>query len=287
MEKDRQQRWQCGSSGILDLGRRGEIMGILNVTPDSFSDGGAYSGADAAVAHGLEMLDAGARIIDVGGESTRPGAAPVSREEEERRVLPVIEALAAARPEALISIDTSKAAVAEAACRDGAVIINDVTGLRGDPRMAAVAAETGAGVVIMHMQGTPRSMQQAPAYRDVVAEVREFFEERYRTAVAAGIAAEAIVFDPGIGFGKTLDHNLALLRNLDRLTVADRPLLLGVSRKSFLGKIVGSEEIADRIGPTAVATAFARRLGVRLHRVHDVGINRDALRMAEALMGRE
>ena len=262
-------------------------MGILNVTPDSFSDGGVFDAPGSAVKHALEMLEEGARIIDVGGESTRPGAESVSREEEEKRVLPVIEALLQARPDALVSIDTSKAAVAEAACRAGAAIINDVTGLAGDPRMAEVAAETGAGVVIMHMRGTPRSMQKAPSYRDVVAEVREFFEERFQTAVAAGIAPEAIVFDPGIGFGKDLEHNLALIRNLDRLTVAGRPLLLGVSRKSFIGKIIDSDEMADRIGPTAVVTAFARRLGVRLHRVHDVRINLDALRMAEALMESE
>jgi dihydropteroate synthase len=230
------------------------------------------------------MLDAGARIIDIGGESTRPGAESVPREEEESRVLPVIKALVAARPDALVSIDTSKAAVAEAACRAGAAIINDVTGLNGDAGMAEIVARTGAGIVIMHMQGTPRSMQRAPSYRDVVAEVRGFFEERFRAAVAAGIAPEAIVFDPGIGFGKTPDHNLALIRNLDRLVVANRPLLLGVSRKSFIGKIIGREEMADRIGPTAVVTAYARRLGVRLHRVHDVRINLDALRMVEVLM---
>jgi dihydropteroate synthase len=284
MEMEREQRWQCGWSRRLELGSRGEIMGILNVTPDSFSDGGAFAAAGPAVAHALAMLDAGARIIDVGGESTRPGAAPVSREEEEKRVLPVIEALVAARPEALVSIDTSKAEVAGAACRAGAAIINDVTGLTGDVRMAEIARETGAGVVIMHMQGTPRSMQQSPSYRDVVAEVRDFFERRFESAVAAGIAPQAIVFDPGIGFGKNLDHNLALIRNLDRLAVAGRPLLLGVSRKSFLGKIIGGEDIPARVGPTAVVTAYARRMGVRLHRVHDVRINLDALRVAEALM---
>ncbi|MCB1229869.1 MAG: dihydropteroate synthase [Verrucomicrobiae bacterium] len=277
--------WQCGARHRLDLSHRGEIVGILNVTPDSFSDGGEFVNVDAALAHALAMLDEGAAIIDVGGESTRPGAAEVSETEEIERVDPVIRAIAEKKPDALISIDTSKAAVGRAAVAAGAGIINDVTGLRGDPEMFQAVAETRAGVVIMHMQGTPRTMQKAPHYGDVVAEVRAFFEAQFETAIAAGIAPEAIVFDPGIGFGKTLEHNLTLIRNLDRLTVAKRPLLLGVSRKSFIGKLVHSDDLADRAWPTVALTSFARELGVPLHRVHDVKPNLEALRMTEAILG--
>ncbi|MCB1093668.1 MAG: dihydropteroate synthase, partial [Verrucomicrobiae bacterium] len=222
--------------------------------------------------------------IDIGGESTRPGAAEVSEADELHRVIPVIEALVGFRPDCLISVDTSKAAVAEAACAAGAGIINDVTGLDGNARMIEVAAQTGAGVVIMHMQGSPRTMQQAPHYEDVVAEVRAYFERRFEAAVAGGISPEALVFDPGIGFGKTVEHNLALLRHLDQLSVAGRPLLLGVSRKSFIGKLVGSDRIEDRAWPTVALTSFARELGVRLHRVHDVKPNLEALRMTEAIL---
>lgn len=267
------------------MSRRGEVMGILNVTPDSFSDGGAFSEPAAALEHGLAMLRDGAGIIDVGGESTRPGAAEVGPAEELARVLPAIGDLQRARPEALLSVDTSKAAVAEAALAAGASIVNDVTGLRGDPRMIEVAARSGAGVVIMHMQGSPRTMQQAPRYGDVVSEVREFFARQYARAVEGGIEPEAIVFDPGIGFGKTQAHNLALLRALDRLAVADRPLLLGVSRKSFLAKLVGSERLEDRSWPTVALTSYARERGVRLHRVHEVRPNVEALRMTEAILG--
>lgn len=277
--------WQCGADRRLDLTRRGEIMGILNVTPDSFSDGGEYIDTAAALGHALAMLDEGAGLIDIGGESTRPGAAGVDEAEEISRVLPLIEALHRARPEATLSIDTSKAAVAAAAVAVGARVINDVTGLRGDPRMMELAAETRVGVVIMHMLGTPRTMQRSPHYDDVIAEVRDFFEERFQSATAAGISPEAIVFDPGIGFGKSLEHNLALIRNLDRLVVAGRPVLLGVSRKSFIGKLIGSDEIADRAWPTVAITSFARELGVPLHRVHEVRPNVEALRMTEAILG--
>lgn len=277
-------RWKCGDVREFDLRRRGEIMGILNVTPDSFSDGGEFIDLDAAVAHALEMLDEGAAILDIGGESTRPGAAEVSESDEKARVLPVIEAILRERPGSLISIDTSKAAVAEAAVAAGAGIINDVTGFCGDPRMIEVAAETGAGVVLMHMQGTPRTMQQSPHYDDVVAEVREFFARQLDAAIAAGIDPNAIVFDPGIGFGKTLEHNLALIRNLDQLVVENRPILLGVSRKSFLGKLIESDALESRAWPTVAVTSFARELGVPLHRVHDVRPNLEALRMTEAIL---
>jgi dihydropteroate synthase len=275
--------WQCRDHR-LDLSRRGEIMGILNVTPDSFSDGGTFTQPAQAVAHAVEMLNQGAAIIDIGGESTRPGAAEVAAEEEIRRVIPAIEALHRQRPEALISIDTSKAAVAVAALAAGARIVNDVTGLLGDPAMAQGVAQSGAGVVIMHMLGTPRTMQHAPHYDDVVAEVRAFFERQFSAATAAGIAPETIVFDPGIGFGKNLEHNLALIRALDRLSVAGRPILLGVSRKSFISRLTGSEKIEDRAWPTVAVTSFARELGVRLHRVHEVKPNVEALRMTEAIL---
>ena len=276
--------WRCGDR-VLDLEARGEIMGILNVTPDSFSDGGRFVDVGAATAHALVMLDEGAGIIDIGGESTRPGADEVKADEEIRRVIPVIEAIREARPEALVSIDTSKADVARAAVDAGARIINDVTGGLGDLDMIATMAETGAGVVLMHMQGTPRTMQADPHYEDVVAEVRAFFEERYHTATAAGIGPETIAFDPGIGFGKTVDHNLALIRHLDSLVVASRPLLLGVSKKSFIGKLLGSDRLEDRARPTVALTAYGREKGVPLHRVHDVKPNVEALRMTEAILG--
>lgn len=276
-------QWQCGPLA-LDLSRRGVVMGILNVTPDSFSDGGRFEQHQPAIDHALEMIEAGAEIIDIGGESTRPGAEDVGETDECNRVIPVIEAVHSTNPEILLSIDTSKAAVAEAAIAAGATIINDVTGLMGDPRMAKVAADTGAGVVIMHMQGTPRTMQQDPHYENVVAEVHAFFARQFEIATAAGIAPNAIIFDPGIGFGKTLEHNLELLRNLDRLTVAGRPLLLGVSRKSFIGKLIGSDDLAARTWPTVAITSFAREQGVRLHRVHDVRENVEAMRMTEAIL---
>jgi len=276
-------RWQCGER-TLDLARHGVVMGILNVTPDSFSDGGKFDRREAAVAHALKMVEAGAGIIDVGGESTRPGAGAVDETEELERVIPVIEAICREKAEVVISIDTAKAAVAEAACEAGAAIVNDVTGLNGDPRMAAVVAKTGAGVVIMHMQGTPRTMQRDPHYGDVVVEVREFFERQLEIALAAGIREEAIAFDPGIGFGKTVDHNLALIRDLDALTVSGRPLLLGVSRKSFIGKLLGTDAMEPRTSATVAITSMAREQGVRIHRVHDVAENVAALRTTEALL---
>ncbi len=265
----------------LDLAQRGAIMGILNVTPDSFSDGGRFTAVKAAVAHAVRMVRNGAEIIDVGGESTRPGASPVSAGEELRRVLPVIRELRAQEPEVLISIDTSKSFVAEAALAAGADIINDVTALRGDPAMAGVAAACGAGVCLMHMRGTPADMQRDPRYDDVVAEVRTFLDERLAHAVAAGIDRECVALDPGIGFGKSREQNRALLRTASGLTGAnpDRPLLLGVSRKSFLG---GSVE--DRFWPTVSLTALLRAGGARIFRVHDVRPNCDALRMTEAIL---
>ncbi len=268
----------------MDLSRRARVMGILNVTPDSFSDGGRHPGLEAALEHARQMIAEGAEIIDVGGESTRPGAPEVSAEDEIARVVPVIAALRE-EWEGMISIDTMKAAVAVAGLAAGADIVNDVSGLVSDPEMAGVCAAGGCGVVAMHMQGCPRTMQLAPHYEDVVAEVREFFEERLETLVAAGITREAICFDPGIGFGKNLEHNLELLRALDRLGVGGRPLLLGVSRKSFIGKVLGTIDLASREWPTVAMTARAREQGVMLHRVHAVKANVQALRMTEAILG--
>ncbi len=274
-------KWRC-KDRVFDLSSQGEIMGIVNVTPDSFSDGGQFDEADAGIDHGLQLLEEGAAIIDIGGESTRPGAEDVATDEEIRRVLPVIEGILEKAPDACLSIDTSKAPVAGAAIDAGAKIINDVTGFR-DPAMIELAAETGVGIAVMHMQGTPRTMQSDPSYEDVVADIRSFFEERHATLTAAGIEAEAIVYDPGIGFGKTQEHNLTLLRHLDQLIVSGRPILLGVSRKSFIGRILKSDDIADRNWPTVAITAHACAQGTPLHRVHEVKPNLDALRMAEAM----
>ena len=259
-------------------------MGVLNVTPDSFSDGGEFFHSEAAVSQGLRMVDEGAGIIDIGGESTRPGAEVVAESEELRRVLPVIEKLQAAKRKARLSIDTSKAGLARRALEAGAQIVNDITGGRGDPAMMPLMAERGAGFIIMHMQGTPRTMQSAPHYDDVVAEVRDFFRQQYARALESGIDSMAIAFDPGIGFGKTLQHNLELLRHLSQLRTHDRPLVVGVSRKSFLGQVIDSAEVADRGVPTVALTALLRERGADVIRVHDVKPNFAALRTAEALL---
>lgn len=274
--------WQI-KDRTLDLTHSARVMGILNVTPDSFSDGGRHEAIESALAHAWKMIAEGAEIIDIGGESTRPGAAMISSGMEISRTVPVIRALRA-EWDGLISIDTWKASVAREALKAGADIVNDVSGLTGDPEMTAACRDSGCGVVVMHRQGTPDVMQDAPRYEDVVGEVRDFFEERLATLTAAGIAAEALCFDPGIGFGKTVGHNLELLRCLDRLSPADRPLLLGVSRKSFIGKVLGSDRLEDRDWPTVALTARSRELGVRLHRVHDVRPNAEALRMIEAIL---
>ena len=259
-------------------------MGILNVTLDSFSDGGKFLSVDRAVAHALRMVEEGADVIDVGGESTRPGAEAVSAEVEMQRVQPVIEALSK-HTSVLISIDTYKAEVARAAINCGASIINDVTGLRGDPGMTAAACESGAGVIVMHMQGNPRTMQIAPHYGDVVAEVRDFFRQTFEQAIGSGIHPMCLAFDPGIGFGKTVAHNLELLKNLESLRAADRPLVLGVSNKSFIGKVIGSDALSDRLWPTVALTSFAREHGANVVRVHEVKANAQALRMTESILG--
>lgn len=259
-------------------------MGILNVTPDSFSDGGRHAGLEAALDHARMMIAAGADIIDVGGESTRPGSLPVSVTGEIARTIPVIRALRG-EWDGLISIDTMKSRVAGAALEAGADIVNDVSGLRADPDMPGLCAAAGCGVVVMHMRGVPRTMQRAPHYRDVVAEVRDFFIERLDALAAAGIAPGALCVDPGIGFGKDTSHNRALLRHLDSLAPPQVPLLLGISRKSFIAHMLGEDAMPARAWPTVAITAMARDRGVMLHRVHDVRPNIEALRMVEAIRG--
>ncbi|MDZ4405839.1 dihydropteroate synthase [Prosthecobacter sp.] len=274
-------RWRFGNHD-LDLTHRGLIMGIVNVTPDSFSDGGRFNDHGRAVEHALALIAEGADILDIGGESTRPGAEPVEEAEELRRVLPVIRAVRS-QTKALISIDTMKAAVARAALDAGADIINDVTGLRADAAMPRLAAQTSAGLVVMHMTGTPQTMQANPHYDDVVAEVRGYFENRLRLLENEGIAPERVVLDPGFGFGKTLEHNLTLMRELPKLA-ALRPLLIGVSRKSMIAKVLHSDAMDDRFWPTIALSAYAREHGARIVRVHDVRPNREALRMMEAIL---
>jgi dihydropteroate synthase len=261
------------------------VMGIVNVTPDSFSDGGRYLHTAAAVAHGLELVRTGAAILDVGGESTRPGALPVSEADELSRVLPVIEGLRAAGAGAQISIDTSKAAVAAAALRAGATLVNDVSALRADPAMAELVASCDADCCLMHMLGEPRTMQRDPHYDEVVSDVKAFLERRMAFAVAHGVAEERILLDPGIGFGKTLAHNLELLCRLDELAALGRPLVIGTSRKSFLGRLTGSP-VEDRLAATIATNVIAYERGARVFRVHDVGPVRDALAITAATVNR-
>lgn len=274
-------RWRFGNHD-LDLTHRGLIMGIVNITPDSFSDGGHFNNHGRAVEHALTLLAEGADILDIGGESTRPGAEPVEEAEELRRVIPVIRAVRS-QTKALISIDTMKAAVARVALDAGADIINDVTGLRADAAMLRLAAQTDAGLVVMHMNGTPQTMQVAPHYDDTVAEVQAYFHKRLRILENEGIHPERVVFDPGFGFGKNLEHNLELLRALSQLS-PQRPLLIGVSRKSMIGKVLHSDDTAQRFWPTVALTSYAREHGARIMRVHDVKPNREALRMTEAIL---
>ena len=270
--------------GTFDLAHRGLIMGILNVTPDSFSDGGRYFSPESAVEHALEMVAGGADIIDVGGESTRPGAESVGEAEERRRVLPVIRSLRK-QSDVPISIDTFKASVAREAVEAGADIINDVTALRGDPAMPTVARDSGAGVVLMHMQGEPRTMQAAPHYSDVVREVGEFLIRRQEEIQALGVPAEFLAIDPGIGFGKTPAHNLALIRATETFARLGRPVLIGVSRKSFLAWLADAPRLEDRLWPAVALTSFCREQGARIFRVHDPKPHREALRMTEAILG--
>ncbi|GIU92113.1 MAG: dihydropteroate synthase [Acidimicrobiia bacterium] len=257
------------------------LMGIVNVTPDSFSDGGSFLDPDQAVAHARRLVDEGAHLVDVGGESTRPGAEPVPEAEELRRVIPVVRELAASGVR--VSIDTRKPKVAEAALEAGAVVINDVSGLT-DPAMRRLAAESGAGVVVMHMKGDPRTMQSQAVYTDVVAEVADFLRRRAEEAVAEGVHPEAVCVDPGIGFGKTTEHNLLLLRDLPAIVALGYPVLVGTSRKSFLGAITGRENPADRDLATAVTVALAVERGAHAVRVHDVAAAREAAAVAAAIV---
>ena len=258
------------------------LMGVVNVTPDSFSDGGLYLEPEAAIAHGAELADEGADVLDVGGESTRPGAEEVSVEVEVARTEPVVADLAALGHR--VSIDTSKRAVAEAALDAGAAIVNDVTAMRADPEIGALCADRGAELVLMHMQGTPRTMQDEPTYEDVVDDVRRFLAERIEAALAAGVAEERIWVDPGIGFGKTLEHNLELLRRLGELGDLGRPILVGTSRKSFIGKVDGSGP-DERIGGTIASSVLAVAAGADMLRVHDVAEAVQATRVAAAILG--
>jgi dihydropteroate synthase len=274
--------WKIGDD-IVDLSKRGMIMGVLNVTPDSFSDGNDFLECDAAVERGIQIAAEGADMIDVGGESTRPGADPVPTQEELKRVIPVIEKLRA-KIDTLICIDTSKSEVARAALDAGASIVNDVTAGRGDKEMLPLAATRKAAMVLMHMQGEPRTMQINPQYGDVVREVADFFRQRYSRALECGVDPMRLGFDPGIGFGKTLEHNLSLLNNLDQLRVHDRPLVVGVSRKSFLGKLIGANEMDARLAPTVAFTSILRTRGADILRVHDVKENVAALRITETML---
>ena len=266
--------------------KRPTVMGVINVTPDSFSDGGQFRDADSAIAHGKRLATEGAAILDVGGESTRPGSEPVAQAEELARVVPVIDGLAANAGGLEISIDTAKAGVAEAALDAGATIVNDVTAFRGSPDMAALVAGRDATCCLMHMLGEPRTMQDHPTYDDVVDEVRAFLEERMGFAVAEGVAEDKIWLDPGIGFGKTLEHNLELLRRLDELVAIGPPLAVGTSRKSFLGKLTGGKAEGERLAGSIATNVIAYERGASIFRVHDVAEVADALTVAAATVGR-
>jgi dihydropteroate synthase len=259
------------------------IMGVVNVTPDSFSDGGTFLDSRSAVAHGRRLVSEGAAIVDVGGESTRPGADPVPADEELRRVLPVVEGLAGLDVPAQISIDTMKLAVAEAAVDAGASYVNDVTAFRHDPELAGLVADRGLDCCLMHMLGEPRTMQRDPRYDDVVDDVKAFLEERLAAAVAAGVAEQRIHLDPGIGFGKTVEHNLELLRRLDELVALGRPVVVGTSRKSFLGRLTG-RDVTERVPATIATNVIAFERGARVFRVHDVAATADALTVAAATL---
>ncbi len=261
------------------------VMGVLNVTPDSFSDGGEFSSPNAAIAHAEAMVAAGADLIDIGGESTRPGADPVDDDEQIRRVGPVIEALSRQRPPILLSIDTTRAAVVEAALDAGAFLVNDISACRDDPAMFPLLARKRAPVILMHMLGRPKTMQEAPAYDDVTAEVSGFLNERIIAAGIHGIEVHRILLDPGIGFGKTLQHNLELLRRLRELTVLGRPLVIGTSRKSFIGTITGESEPTRRLFGTAASVAWSVAKGAGIVRVHDVEPMTQVVRMIRAILG--
>lgn len=275
--------WSC-MQHRLRLGERTLIMGVLNVTPDSFSDGGCFKDEARAVTRAMEMIEEGADLIDVGGESTRPGADAVDADEERRRVIPVIEQICQ-QSEVPVSIDTTKAEVAKAALGAGACIVNDVSGA-GDPAMASLVAQTGAGLVLMHMQGTPRTMQTAPEYQDVTRDVVGFLDDRIASVVRLGLGREQVCVDPGIGFGKTLSHNLELLTQLAAFHALDRPVLVGLSRKSFLGQLTG-REVGDRLAGSLAGLVYAITRGAHILRVHDVKESCDTARIADILVSAE
>ncbi len=270
------------NSFSLDFSRKTYIMGILNVTPDSFSDGGCHFDKSSAVDRCLRLVDEGADIIDIGGESTRPGSDPVSLDEELRRTLPVIESVAS-KIKVPISIDTYKANVAQKALDAGASIVNDISGLMYDPEMSAVIARYGVPVVIMHIKGSPKDMQKNPVYYALIPELLEYFRSRIAFAVKAGIQEDKIIIDPGIGFGKTFDHNLEILHNLDKFTTLGRPVLVGPSRKAFIGKILGDAPATDRIEGTSAAVAISIMQGASILRVHDVKEMAKVARVADAI----
>jgi dihydropteroate synthase len=271
------------SGRVLPLADRVHIMGVLNVTPDSFSDGGRYVNLDAAVAHALSMVEQGADVLDIGAESTKPGAVPIDEEEERRRLIPIVRAICR-QTTVPVSVDTTKASIARQALDVGATLINDISALRFDARMGDVVAKSGAGVILMHMQGNPQTMQDAAQYTNVVEEVRQFLKTRLEAAEEAGIHPNRILLDPGIGFGKNCQHNLVLLERLDAFHTLGRPLVVGVSRKAFIGKILG-RPIEERLMGTAGAVAVAVMNGARMVRVHDVAPIRDVVKMIEAIRG--
>lgn len=271
---------------LTDSNRRALVMGVLNVTPDSFSDGGRFAGVEAAVEQAAHQAASGADLIDIGGESTRPGAQRVSPDEQIARVVPVIEAIRRRGIDAAISIDTTRAAVAQAALDAGANLVNDISAGTDDPAMFALVAQRHVPIVLMHMQGRPKTMQQAPAYDDVVAEVRAWLAGRIEAAVGAGIKRGQVLIDPGIGFGKTLEHNLELLRNLGALQSEDVPMVLGTSRKRFIGTITGEDDPAQRLFGTAASVAWCISQGAAIVRVHDVKAMAQVVRMTEAILGR-
>jgi len=273
-------RWRCRDR-VFEIGDRALVMGVLNVTPDSFSDGGRYFEPEAAIARGHQLRDEGADLIDLGAESTRPGSQPVPAAEQWRRLEPVLAALAD-DPRAILSVDTASAEVAELAIARGAHAVNDVTAL-GDPRMAAVVAAAGAGLVLMHMRGTPADMQRDPGYEDAAREIAEWLAVRRRQAVSAGIGDDCIALDPGIGFGKALEHNLELLARLEPLAALGRPVLVGVSRKSFIGRILDDAAVEDRLEGGLSAAAIAVFQGAAIVRTHDVAVTRRAVAVARAI----
>lgn len=280
MKKTADFQWRCRDI-FFGFNERPLVMGILNVTPDSFSDGGRFFDFSKAVRRGMQMMEEGVDIIDVGGESTRPGASSIEEEEELKRVVPVIRELCS-DPKVVVSIDTTKAGVAQKAIDAGARIINDVSALAGDPGMAEVAASTGAGAILMHMQGSPRTMQEAPVYGDVVGEVRDYLVARADDLVLKGVSRECLAVDPGIGFGKTLEHNISLLSGIRTLAAAGFPVAVGLSRKSFIGRLTG-REVEDRLAGSLAGLGFCVLNMVHILRVHDVRESVDAVRVACAL----